>query len=237
MRAAADDLGRRITDRSGRTLSGQTLDAFYALDRARAGRSASASTARSARARCGRTSPSCRASADGYVSCYPNAGLPNAFGEYDEQPAETGGAAQGVRARAASSTSSAAAAAPRPITSARSREPVDGVAAAAAVRGRRRRRLRRAHAAVGPRAARASRPDSNFQMIGERTNVTGSKKFERLVKASDWAGAVDGGARPGARRRQHHRRQHGRGHARLRSVHDRRSSTTSPPSPRSRACR
>ena len=34
------------------------------------------------------------------------------------------------------------------------------------------------------------RPDSNFQMIGERTNVTGSKKFERLVKAKDWAGAA-----------------------------------------------
>ena len=31
---------------------------------------------------------------DGYVSCYPNAGLPNAFGEYDEQPAETAGAGQ-----------------------------------------------------------------------------------------------------------------------------------------------
>ena len=29
--------------------------------------------------------------ADCYVSCYPNAGLPNAFGEYDEQPTETGG--------------------------------------------------------------------------------------------------------------------------------------------------
>ena len=34
------------------------------------------------------------------------------------------------------------------------------------------------------------RADSNFQMIGERTNVTGSKKFERLVKARDWAGAA-----------------------------------------------
>src|SRR4029453_4517910 len=33
-------------------------------------------------------------------------------------------------------------------------------------------------------------PESNFQMIGERTNVTGSKKFERLVKAQDWAGAA-----------------------------------------------
>ena len=29
--------------------------------------------------------------AECYVSCYPNAGLPNAFGQYDEQPADTGG--------------------------------------------------------------------------------------------------------------------------------------------------
>ena len=35
------------------------------------------------------------------------------------------------------------------------------------------------------------RPDSNFQMIGERTNVTGSKRFERLVKAGDWAAAAE----------------------------------------------
>jgi 5-methyltetrahydrofolate--homocysteine methyltransferase len=34
------------------------------------------------------------------------------------------------------------------------------------------------------------RPDSNFQMIGERTNVTGSTKFRKLVKAGDWEAAV-----------------------------------------------
>ena len=68
-----------ITDRSGRTLSGQTLDAFYTSVR-HAGRSASASTARSAPATCARTSRSCARIADCYVSCYPNAGLPNAFG-------------------------------------------------------------------------------------------------------------------------------------------------------------
>src|SRR5262249_22279641 len=34
------------------------------------------------------------------------------------------------------------------------------------------------------------RPDSNFQMIGERTNVTGSKKFARLVKDARWSEAV-----------------------------------------------
>jgi 5-methyltetrahydrofolate--homocysteine methyltransferase len=34
------------------------------------------------------------------------------------------------------------------------------------------------------------RPDSNFQMIGERTNVTGSKKFARLVKDGNWTEAA-----------------------------------------------
>ena len=35
------------------------------------------------------------------------------------------------------------------------------------------------------------RPDANFQMIGERTNVTGSKKFARLITGGDYTGAVD----------------------------------------------
>ena len=65
------------------------------------------------------------------------------------------------------------------------------------------------------------RPESNFQMIGERTNVTGSLKFARLIKAGDYADGDRGGARAGARRRQPHRHQHGRGHARLRAGDDR----------------
>ena len=47
------------------------------------------------------------------------------------------------------------------------------------------------------------RPDSNFQMIGERTNVTGSQRFARLIRAGHYAEAtavaleqVRGGARP-----------------------------------------
>ena len=35
------------------------------------------------------------------------------------------------------------------------------------------------------------RPDANFQMIGERTNVTGSLKFARLIKAGDYATATE----------------------------------------------
>ena len=59
------------------------------LGPARLAARASASTAPSAPRRCGPTSPRCRALADSFVSCYPNAGLPNAFGEYDEAPDET----------------------------------------------------------------------------------------------------------------------------------------------------
>ena len=80
-----------VTDLSGRTLSGQTIDAFLGGDPRTRGRSASASTARSARATCGRTSRSCARIADCYVSCYPNAGLPNAFGQHDELPKDTAG--------------------------------------------------------------------------------------------------------------------------------------------------
>ena len=65
------------------------------------------------------------------------------------------------------------------------------------------------------------RPDSNFQMIGERTNVTGSARFARLIQAGDYAEAAQRRARAGARRREPPRRQHGRGHARLRAGDDR----------------
>ena len=75
-------------DRSGRNLSGQTAEAFW-VSVEHADRWSSASTARSARARCGRSSRSLARVADTYVSCYPNAGLPNAMGEHDEEPGDT----------------------------------------------------------------------------------------------------------------------------------------------------
>ena len=112
-----------ITDASGRTLSGQTAEAFYAsvahapaaVDRPqlRARREGPAP----ARRRCWRSI------ADGYVSAHPNAGLPNAFGEYDETPEEMAATLKRVRASPACSTWSAAAAAPRRRTSRRSPRP------------------------------------------------------------------------------------------------------------------
>ena len=79
-----------VTDRSGRTLSGQTIDAFW-VSIAHASRSASASTARSAARDMRPYLAELARIADCYVSCYPNAGLPNAFGEYDEQADRHGG--------------------------------------------------------------------------------------------------------------------------------------------------
>ena len=77
-----------ITDASGRTLSGQTLEAFYT--------SVMHANPLSVGLNCALGAKEMRSHieelsqiAGCYVSAYPNAGLPNAFGEYDEQPHET----------------------------------------------------------------------------------------------------------------------------------------------------
>jgi 5-methyltetrahydrofolate--homocysteine methyltransferase len=77
-----------ITDASGRTLSGQTLEAFYI--------SMMHAKPFSIGLNCALGGEQMRPHieelsqiANCYVSCYPNAGLPNAFGQYDEQPHQT----------------------------------------------------------------------------------------------------------------------------------------------------
>ena len=60
--------------------------------------------------------------ADSFVSCYPNAGLPNAFGEYDESPDETAAIVAEFAEAGLPQPRSAAAAARRPTTSPRWRE-------------------------------------------------------------------------------------------------------------------
>src|SRR5580765_7426322 len=79
-----------ITDRSGRTLSGQTIDAFWVSIAHAKPFSVGINCALGARDMRPYLAELARI-ADCYVSCYPNAGLPNAFGAYDEQPGETGG--------------------------------------------------------------------------------------------------------------------------------------------------
>ena len=79
-----------ITDRSGRTLSGQTIDAFWVSIAHAQPFSVGINCALGARDMRPYLAELARI-ANCYISCYPNAGLPNAFGEYDEQPDETGG--------------------------------------------------------------------------------------------------------------------------------------------------
>jgi hypothetical protein len=52
-------------------------------------------------------------------------------------------------------------------------------------------------------------PETGFVMVGERTNITGSKRFASLIESGDFQAAVGRRARPGGERRQPDRREHG----------------------------
>jgi 5-methyltetrahydrofolate--homocysteine methyltransferase len=171
-----------VTDSSGRTLSGQTLEAFYHsvrhADPLAIGLNCSLG-AEQMRPHVAELA----ALADVCVSAYPNAGLPNAMGEYDESPART---AELVGEWAAAGLVNL-------VGGCCGTTPAHIGAVAKAVAGVRPR-------AVPGRTERFThlagmetltlRPDSNFITIGERTNVTGSTKFRRLIEAGDWERAV-----------------------------------------------
>jgi 5-methyltetrahydrofolate--homocysteine methyltransferase len=174
-----------ITDRSGRTLSGQTIDAFWVSIAHAKPFSVGINCALGARDMRPYLAELARI-ADCYVSCYPNAGLPNAFGAYDEQAAETGGY---LREFATSGFVNI-------VGGCCGTTPDHIQAIAEGVVGLPPR--------TWPHAPRTShltefsgletltiRPESNFQMIGERTNVTGSLKFARLIKSGDYATATE----------------------------------------------
>ncbi|MEJ0036618.1 MAG: methionine synthase [Gammaproteobacteria bacterium] len=171
-----------ITDASGRTLSGQTTEAFWnsirhakplavGLNCALGGRQLRPYVAELARV------------ADTYVCAYPNAGLPNAFGEYDEEPQET---AEILREFASSGwlniVGGCCGTTPEHIRLIR--ESVKTVA--------------RREIPVLPVKCRLSGleplnigDDTLFVNVGERTNVTGSAKFRKLIEAGDYAAALD----------------------------------------------
>ena len=173
-----------ITDASGRTLSGQTTEAFWnSIRHARAARGRPQLRARRDGS-CGRTCRSWRASRTRYVCAYPNAGLPNAFGEYDETPQET---AEILREFAdvglLNIVGGCCGTTPEHIRA----DPRCG----------RKHARARADAAL-PVKCRLSGleplnidDDSLFVNVGERTNVTGSAKFRKLIEAGDYAAALD----------------------------------------------
>ena len=171
-----------IADASGRTLSGQTTEAFWnsirharpavvGLNCALGGKQLRPYIEELARI------------ADTYVCAYPNAGLPNAFGEYDETPRET---AEILREFAASGFLNM-------LGGCCGTTPDHIRAMAMAVAD-----LPPRSVPTIPRACRLSglEPltidgDSLFVNVGERTNVTGSAKFRKLIEAGDYAAAVD----------------------------------------------
>jgi 5-methyltetrahydrofolate--homocysteine methyltransferase len=117
-----------------------------------------------------------------YLSCYPNAGLPNAFGGFDETPEMMAGVLGEFAANGWLNI----------VGGCCGTTPGHIRAIAEAVRGK----APRTPAVVQPLArlsgleALTIRPESNFIMIGERTNVTGSKKFAKLVLGGQFERAV-----------------------------------------------
>jgi 5-methyltetrahydrofolate--homocysteine methyltransferase len=171
-----------ITDKSGRTLSGQTVDAFWTSVAHARPLAVGVNCALGAREIRPYLADLARL-ADTFVSCYPNAGLPNAFGQYDEQPAET---AVLIREFAAGGlvniVGGCCGTTPEHIRAIA--EAVDGVAPRVVPESG------DAHSRYAGLETLTIRPDSNFQMVGERTNVTGSARFRRLITTGDFVQAA-----------------------------------------------
>ncbi|HJS21516.1 MAG TPA: methionine synthase [Steroidobacteraceae bacterium] len=171
-----------ITDASGRTLSGQTTEAFWNSIRHANPAVVGLNCALGARQLRPYVEELARI-ADVPVCAYPNAGLPNAFGEYEETPQET---ATILREFAASGFLNI----------------VGGCC------GTTPEHIRLLRAAISPFAPRPLPqidmktrlsgleplnvgPESLFVNVGERTNVTGSAKFRKLIEADDYSAALD----------------------------------------------
>ncbi len=173
-----------IVDRSGRTLSGQTVEAFW-ISVAHAepvivgvNCSLGASEMRPYVEDLARVAPV-------PTACYPNAGLPNAFGGYDETPQITCGLL-GAFARDGLVNVVGGCCGTGP----------DHVRAIAdTVRDMAPRSIPEPEDASFPTFSGLEpfriRPDTGFVMIGERQNVTGSAKFRRLIEAGDYEAAVE----------------------------------------------
>jgi 5-methyltetrahydrofolate--homocysteine methyltransferase len=170
-----------ITDASGRTLSGQVTEAFW-------------NSIRHARPlavglNCALGAPEMRPYiaevariADTFVSCYPNAGLPNAFGEYDESP----------KRQASYVEEFAEAGFVNLVGGCCGTTPAHIAEIAKVVDGRAPRQV--PEVPVATRLAGLEPlnidADSLFVNIGERTNITGSARFRNLIKAEDYDTAL-----------------------------------------------
>ena len=181
-----------ITDNSGRTLSGQTLEAFW--------HSIAHAELISVGINCALGPTQMRSHVEElsrlapiFTSCHPNAGLPNAFGGYDETPEDLSGTlAEFAAAGWLNIVGGCCGTTP---------EHIRQVAAAVSQLPPRRPPAESSQPSFSGLEALTIRDDSNLIMIGERTNVSGSRRFARLVREGDLDAAVavarqqvDGGA-------------------------------------------
>ena len=171
-----------ITDASGRTLSGQTTEAFWhSLAHAKPlavgfNCALGAAQLRPYVEGLGRI-------ADAFVSVHPNAGLPNAFGGYDQTP-EDMAAALGEFADSGFVNLVGGCCGSGP-------EHIKAIADAVAGKAPRRSPPPRAGLKLSGLEALTIDDDALFVNIGERTNITGSAKFARLIRNGDYEAAVD----------------------------------------------
>jgi 5-methyltetrahydrofolate--homocysteine methyltransferase len=186
MRARGVDLpimiSGTITDASGRTLSGQTVEAFWNSVRHARPTVVGLNCALGAKQLRPYVEEFSRIS-DVAICAYPNAGLPNAFGEYDEQACET---AELVREFAAAGLVNIVGGCCGTTADhiAHIGEAVGSLAVRVPPKLQPRCRLSGLEALdIGP--------ESLFVNVGERTNVTGSAKFRRLIEADDYNSALD----------------------------------------------
>jgi 5-methyltetrahydrofolate--homocysteine methyltransferase len=171
-----------IVDLSGRTLSGQTIDAFWTsiehADPLIVGVNCSLG-AREMRPYVAELSQvaSC------LTSAHPNAGLPNAVGGYDETPDVTTALLHELSRDGLLNV----------VGSCCGSTPEHTRAIADAIRGLSPREVppRRRGPRFSGLETFAITPDTGFVLVGERTNVTGSARFRRLVEAGDYSAAVD----------------------------------------------
>ncbi len=166
-----------ITDASGRTLSGQVTEAFWTSIRHVSPIAVGLNCALGAKEMRPYIAEMSRV-ADSFVSCYPNAGLPNAFGEYDETPDETAAViAEFAEAGYVNLVGGCCGTTPDHI--------------AAIARAVADKQVRETHDLAPAMRLSGLEPfsltrDSLFVNVGERTNITGSARFRNLIKAGDY---------------------------------------------------
>ena len=170
-----------ITDASGRTLSGQTVEAFW--------NSVAHARPDVVGVNCALGAEAMRpyveelaGIADCYVSCYPNAGLPNEFGDYDETPAQMA-TTLGEFAQAGWLNVVGGCCGTTPAHTAAIAGAVEGAAPHVPSQPQPYPR----YSGLEPLTIY---PDTTFTVVGERTNVTGSARFRRLIKSSDYDSAL-----------------------------------------------